>query len=636
MRKFVLTVIIIITTCLTAIAQDFKTHKVKPGETIEDIAKLYLVTPYDIYALNPDAKNKLEINSVLIIPDSRVKNDPIISETKEVIGYKTHKVKRKETLYSISKLYNIEIVEIKKHNTNLYSETLQKGDKIKIPRYKTIVSQVTLSNTLKTYTVQPKEGKWRVAYKFGITVPELEALNPNIKEVLQPGDELNVPNISNNEEKIVEETYNYYTVQKSEGFMALNRKLGVSKEELENLNPELVDGGLKLGMVIKVPKDIVTTGEVIDVANTDLSNTIKNKSTKQLALLMPYRLNKIDIDSVADTKKAMKTDSRLSLSLDFHSGVLMALDSAKHLGISTNLKVIDTRDQASEITNILNRNDFSNYDAVIGPLMPANFERVASELKRDHVPVISPFASPQNLYDNVYQSVPSNELLEKAIINFVKADPNQSHVVIISDHKNRAISNKLKAEFPVARQFFSQKKKDGGDAYYLLASTLEDVFREGTNIVFLQTSNEGFASNVTSMLNGLQTEEIKIVLMTTDKNKAFEGKEISNIHLSNLNFHYPSVNKTFDATQPNNFIKNYKKEYGIEPNKYAIRGFDLTLDLLLRLASEDTLYEASNNDLETEYVENKFRYSKQLFGGYTNESVYVVMFKDLTIVEAQH
>ena len=636
MRKFVLTAIVILTTGLTAFAQDFKTHKVKPGETIEEIAKLYLVTPYDIYALNPDAKNKLEINSVLIIPDSRVKNEPLISETKEVIGYKTHKVKRKETLYSISKLYHIEIDEIKKHNTNLYSETLQKGDKIKIPRYKTIVSQVTLNNTLKTYTVLPKEGKWRVAYKFGITVPELEALNPNMKEVLQPGDKLNVPNISNNEEKTIEETYNYYTVQKSEGYMALNRKLGVSKEELEDLNPELVDGGLKLGMVIKVPKDIITTGEVIDIENTDLSNTIKNKSTKRLALLMPYRLNKIDIDSVSDTKKAIKTDSRLSLSLDFHTGVLMALDSAKHLGISTNLKVIDTRDQASEITNILNRNDFSNYDAVIGPLMPANFERIASELKKDHVPVISPFATPQNLYDNVFQSVPSNELLEKAIINFAKADPNQSHVVIISDHKNKAISNKLKAEFPVARQFFSQKKKDGSDAYYLLATTLQDAFREGTNIVFLQTSNEGFASNVTSMLNGLQTEEIKIVLMTTDKNKAFEGKEISNIHLSNLNFHYPSVNKTFNATQPNNFIKNYKKEYGIEPNKYAIRGFDLTLDLFLRLASEDTLYEASNSDLETEYVENKFRYSKQLFGGYTNESVYVVMFKDLTIVEAQH
>ena len=68
-----------------------------------------------------------------------------------------------------------------------------------------------------------------MAYKFGITVPELEALNPNMNEVLQPGDELNVPNISNNEEKAVEETYNYYTVLKSEGYMALNRKLGVIK-----------------------------------------------------------------------------------------------------------------------------------------------------------------------------------------------------------------------------------------------------------------------------------------------------------------------------------------------------------------------------------------------------------------------
>ena len=49
--------------CLLAciLAQNYKTHKVKQGETIESIAKQYLVTPFDIYALNPDAKNNLEV-----------------------------------------------------------------------------------------------------------------------------------------------------------------------------------------------------------------------------------------------------------------------------------------------------------------------------------------------------------------------------------------------------------------------------------------------------------------------------------------------------------------------------------------------------------------------------------------------
>src|SRR5690606_32781561 len=104
----------------------------------------------------------------------------------------------------------------------------------------------------------------------------------------------------------------------------------------------------------------------------------------------PFRLSRVDTDSVQEAKDMIKSDRRLSVSLDFHSGVLMAIDSAKRLGISTKLKVFDTEDQPAEITKILNGNDFSNYDAVIGPLMENNFDRVARALEKDGVPVISP------------------------------------------------------------------------------------------------------------------------------------------------------------------------------------------------------------------------------------------------------
>jgi len=340
----------------------------------------------------------------------------------------------------------------------------------------------------------------------------------------------------------------------------------------------------------------------------------------------------------------------LSLSLDFESGVLIAIDSAKRMGISTNLKVFDTENQTAKISNILSRNDFSNYDAVIGPLLPSNFERLASNLKNDHIPVVSPFTTPEHLYENVFQTIPTDELLEQTIIDYVKADPSEKNIIIIADEKHRANSNHLKSEFPTARQIFSKKSKEGKDLYYVILDEIMGNFKTGLNVVFLETNHSGFVSNVTSMLNGLNgrdrsqpIEGVKvepivsdIVLYTTNKSSAFDDdSNVSNIHLSNLKFHYPSPNRVFDVTQPNAFVAKYKSIYGVEPSKYATRGFDLTLDILLRLASSDDLYSASQSDIETEYVENKFRYSKKFFGGYYNEAVYVVKYDDMSIVEAK-
>jgi LysM repeat protein len=501
---------------------------------------------------------------------------------------------------------------------------------------------VTVNNTLKTYTVQPREGKWRVAYKFGMTLPELEALNPNMNEVLQPGDQLVVPNIANDDEQLVDDRYNYYTVLKSEGFMALNRKLGVTQQELEDLNPGLKESWLKLGMILRVPENALTDVITEDIENTNLSSVLKNFNTKNVALMLPFRLNRIDVDSIAEAKEAIKNDGYLSLSLDFESGVLMALDSAKRLGISTNLKVFDTENQLAQVNAILNRNDFSNYDVVIGPLFPPNLERVALKLKSDNIPVISPFTIPEHLYDNVFQTIPSEELMEQTIINFVKANPLPKNIIIIADDKNRDKSNRLKAEFPTAKQIFSKKGKEGNDLYYVALDQIKGNFRSGLNFVFLETKNSGFVSNVTSMLNGLNGQKsenekpMDIVLYTTNKSSAFEDEaNVSNMHLSNLKFHYPSPNRAFDVSNPSGFVKKYESIYGVVPSKYATRGFDLTLDILLRLASDDDLYLASKSDVETEYVENKFRYSKKLFGGYYNEAVYVVQYDDMTIVEAK-
>lgn len=632
--KKLLTVLVIVLS-LNLSAQNYIEHKIKEGETIESIAKKYLVTPFDIYALNPDAKTKFQANTVLIIPNSKIKNEPLNEETKELIGYKTHKVKRKETLYGLSKKYGVSEEEIKKANRFLYSENLKKGDKIRIPKFKTFVSKVSLKNTVKKYTVLPKEGKWRIAYKFGITVEELEALNPEMKPILQPGDELNVPNIEDKDEKPIDAAYDYYEVLPKEGFYRLKIKTGLTQEQLEALNPELKENGLKAGMVLKVPASTDTVSSLLDVETTKLESKINNFKVKKIALMLPYRLHRIDVDSVEEAKEEIKTNKLLSLVLDFHVGVKMALDSAKQLGISTNLKVFDTEYQPSTISQILADNDFSDYDAVIGPIQEKNFDRVANSLRGDRVPVIAALNKPKEVYANVFQSIPEDKLLQKAMIDFIKTDSLKSRVVVIADQSHRTVSEMLKKEFPSASQIYSQKdKKTGKDAHFIYPVQLENVFRPGKTIVFLETDNDAFASSAISLLNSKVTNTTEIILVTLDKNRAFDGKDVDNNNLSNLKFHYPSVRKDYDESMSNSFVKAYKEEFGVYPSKYAARGFDVTLDILLRLASEDNLYEASNEVFETKYIENKFRYTKSLYGGYINEAVYIIKYDNLRIVEA--
>lgn len=647
MKKIFLFILITLSCVLLTQAQKFKTHTISAGETVESIAKKYSVTPFDIYALNPDAKKSLKPNGVLIIPDPKLINLDQ-DDSKELLGYDTHKVKRKETLYSISKEYNISTDEIKKHNKHLYSENLRKGEKIRIPKFKTFATKVTPENTLKTYTVLPKEGKWRVAQKFGITVDELEVLNPNMSEVLQPGELIYVPNISKSNEQPIVDGFSSYTVLPKEGYYRLKMKLGLTQGELEELNPELRVSGLQVGMNIRVPSAVLEmTGEeatvpkenvVISdpVQNTDLTETVRNKKTKQLAIMLPFQLNRVSIDSVNKSKDFIQSNKLMSVALEFHSGVLMAIDSAKQLGISSNVKVFDTENKLSQISNILESNKLSGYDAVIGPFLAPNFDRVAKELQRSHTAIFSPLTIPTNLYDNVFQTIPSEDVLFQKVTRFVQSDGLTRQVIIISDDKNRAKSNQLKSIFTGAAQVNTTRTEAGKDAYFINGSHVTAHLKPGRNYVFLETANAGLVMNVTNFLNNVTNKDREVILITTNKTDAFEYEHVSNTYLAKLQFHYPSVNRTLNLDQPIKFVKNYRVLYGQTPSKYAVRGFDMTLDILLRLASEEDLFKSSEGSIETEYVENKFRYTKRASDGYVNEAVYVLKYTtDLTIEESK-
>lgn len=640
MNRFLLVLVLILAFGFTSVnAQNFSTHQVKKGETIEAIAKRYYVKPSEIYALNPDAKKELKPNTVLIIPLSKAKK-PEMVVVKELQGFKKHKTRRKETLYSLAKKYNVAEEDIKKYNKFLYADPLRKGDKLQIPVFK--ITEEIAEEPTKTYVVQPKEGKWRIAYKFGISVKELEELNPELGAVLKDGQEIIVPNIEDDEEREVDEKYSYYKVLPKEGFYRLKLKLGLEQAELEALNPGLAESGLKVGMILKIPFSEALS---IEESNTiNLADSIVDFNSKHIAIMLPFRLNRVDFNSNSEAKRSIVKDRYLDTSLDFYSGVLLAIDSLKTLGVSLKVDVYDTKNEVGEVSKIIDDNDFETVDAVIGPLTTNTFEKAASKLRTYNVPVVSPIGLNLKLYDNVFQSRPPNDKLKSTLVNYIKADTLANNIIVVSDSKHTQISNEIKRDFNHAKQIHSRKnKKSGDDEFFVTKEDIEGALKPGKNIVFLETKNEGFVSNVTSILASLikaedkstKTEAVEITLVTTNINKAFTGESVSNEHLSKVQFLYAATSKSYSETDNNPFVKRYEKLYNTTPNSAAVKGFDLTMDVVLRIVTSEDLYMSVNHAPLTEYVENKFAYKKKLFGGYYNDTVYLVNYQDLAIVEVK-
>jgi len=584
----------------------------------------------------------------ILITTSYAQEENEIDESK--IEFVKHKVKRKETLFSISEKYNLRVEDLKKFNKHLYSNKLKKKEILRIPvglyaQENSITSKKedtkTKADSTKTHVVVPKETKFGIARRYGITVAELEKMNEGMGENLQIGAEIIVPNeVKVQDTAIEDENFQYYEVQPKEGFFRLKVKLGLTQEEIIALNPYAKDG-LKDGMILKIPRD-KTSLHSKDFEAVNLENYIVNTKKKKLAIMLPFRLDRIDIDSLNVNKELLKTDATLRVAIDFYSGVLMAAEFAKDKGISTHLDVYDTEGSASKVTSIIDTNNFSQVDAVIGPLLSKNIERAASKLKERQIPVISPLSKLKiKESSNLYQTLPPTELMQKAMLDYIVKNAGDRNIVVISGNKWTKEKGAIITALPQAKTISPKE----GNFFKLNEITKQtDTIRE--NWMILVSDNPILVSNVVGLLNGLPEDILddefkkigsyKIRLFTLDKNKAYDYNDVSNFHLANLDFTFPSVNRHYVYDEIDPFLVSYKNKYGVFPNKYAIRGFDVTYDVLLRLASAETIYEASRSDVRTEYIENKFQYTFNQSNGYINNAFYIIKYNSelkLEVVE---
>ncbi|GLB50509.1 amino acid ABC transporter substrate-binding protein [Neptunitalea lumnitzerae] len=618
-------------------AQGYKSHKVVKGETVKSIAEKYNIEPADIYKFNPEVQNGVKENVILIIPLKQTETpsnvNPLDGATE--VSFKEHKVRRKETLFSLSQEYNVSVDDLKKYNNELYSRELKKGEVLQIPVYKKSIVQQTLEEQpvvnehgqkLEKYIVQKSEGLYRIAVNHSVSVEAIQKLNPNMKaDALKEGDTILIPT-QEPKENLADE-FDFYTVQQGEGFFRIKENTGYTQEIIEKLNPEVALNGLKPGMILKLPKKVAAQPfhPVLGVPYTNLLDSIRAKEVK-LALVLPFKTQGMSIDSVPYMVNELKTNKLLNVSLDFYSGVLKAVDSLEEQGLTVHLKVLDSQGDETVVQQLVREGAFDDVQAVIGPLYNAAFNRLANELYVKGIPLFSPLSN-KNLkqFANVFSTVPTDEDLSRSLLSYVKAHELDYNIIVFADDEHVASQNRIKEVFPDAKIINKDVITVNGMKAVLSLTK--------KNLVFVETNNIPLLTNVTNILNTLVSDEVSIQLTTTVKTDAFNADSVKNEYLNNLNFLYATVDKSSSLNL--SFAKNYHEEYGKFPDRLVVRGFDIAMDVALRVAYTATLTNEVTPILgETVYIENKFYYLSSPQGYFANNAVYVVMYKDMEIIEA--
>lgn len=659
MKKLFVFFLVVFASVSIASAQQFKTHAVQKGETLESIAAKYGVSTTEIIRYNPEVKRGVRPNTILIIrlkvdtttPKKETKT-PQEGESKKVtsgtknnqenpsklkitqqVTFNWHKVKRKETLYRISKKYDVSIDDIKKYNKELYGRELKKGEYIRIPVFPeppvVELGADSIPVGLEKYIVKPKEGKWRIAYEHGITITELEKINPGLEEFLKEGQELWVPKKAEAQKtKVNDSLYSYYTVKPKEGFFRLKVKLGMSQSRLEALNPGLDTTGLKANMVLRIDRDNMedfNLKEGLLVEKFSLLDSIDTQNVPNVTLILPFKLRTLQVISNDQIKEKLKKDKILDYTIDFYSGALMAMDSVKALGISANIRVLDSEADEEVVERLFYTNDFGETDAVIGPLLPKTFNVVSEKLKESGIPVFSLVGSSDfKQGDNVFLSYPNREAMYRKMTQYIDKHKDTVNLIVISDKKNEDIKERLKIRFQKIKTLEPHK-----DKFIRIEDINPLLAKDKVNWVLVETQDVSLIANITSVLNSALTEEYRMRMLTTGSNTPFEDVNISNAYLSNLNFYFPSVNQ--NVTSGSSFVSSYQKQFGTLPSKFAIRGYDIMLDVLLKLAYRKNMFEVSQRVGETTYVENKFNYERNWSGTYANTSVYILYYEGLEV-----
>ena len=177
-----------------------------------------------------------------------------------------------------------------------------------------------------------------------------------------------------------------HEVERKETLFSISQKYKVNINDILELNPKLRESRLKRKSKILIPvlesikesilvkKDSLIKDDNLSRLDSIFVKKRKKDSQLNLSVLLPFRSNTVNYDSIKEVESLFEDRNLYTITLDFYSGILYAIEDLKKLNISVNLNVFDTENSLNKLNDISSNDLVRNSDVIIGPLIPRNFE----------------------------------------------------------------------------------------------------------------------------------------------------------------------------------------------------------------------------------------------------------------------
>lgn len=499
--------------------------------------------------------------------------------------YFSHIVMERQTLYSISKAYNVTIEQIYEANPSVRQEGLKKNAIILIPA----------TGLKEARTSQPESVKSQPA--------------------------------RDNKAGRQEDVYIIHTVKWFEDLDSISEKYGVPVDVI------MQENGLTGRKLTRRQKLRIPTGPTETQAAPAEDNALQEKKEEQNKAAAQATASVMTGKDKVKAVLLLPFDSREEKphtgSIDFYCGSLLALKHLGEKGTDIDLTVYDTSHGAIPFTEIL----LLNSDIVIGPIAAGDLSSTIARCPSGTT-IVSPLDHRAEYladsYPNFIQAPSSSLTQYEDLAGWIKEEQagNAEKVVVIYEKGSRDVTelgvmNTILEKDGIAFSSFSYSILEGRDVLEPLKGMMTT---EAANRVLVMSESEAFVNDVVRNLNLLIFEDYEIVLYAPSKIRSFETIEVDNLHNARL---HTSLSYYVDYGNPavKDFVKQYRALYNTEPTPYAFQGYDITVYFMEMCSEYGEEWESNLEGHPACLLQTDFDFSRAGEGkGFTNSGMRRIVY----------
>ncbi len=541
----------------------------------------------------------------------------------------SHIVKERQTLYSISKAYNVSIEDIYKYNPSVKENGLKINTILIIP----IAGETTQTNTDVAVEMAAEPVVEAVAKTEEAQTPVAETADETVTETATETATETVakPEVKPEDEDIVIKRKTH-TVRWFEDLDTIAEKYGVTVEALMEIN------GLTGRKLTKRQKLIIPTEEEAAQAQAD-DNALEDGETLLDAsdttavtdtLMLPEMPSKKIVDlSLMLPFNASSAKGSSSNNIDFYSGVLLAIYEMSQNGVSISLDTYDIAD--GKIKTDLD--SLKNENVVIGPVSTGDLTRLFNTAPEDKM-VVSPLdqRAEKLVYEhsNMIQAPTPYSVIYTDLMAWMKEDLQEGDRAIVVTEKGARATEAVQAMMAavdsskIEYKALSYSILEGRDIPESLAWLMTED-ETASNRVFIASESEAFVNDVVRNLNVMIHKKYKVVLYAPGRIRNFETIEVDNFHNSNLHVSL-GYYIDYDDAKVKEFLLKYRALYNSEPTQFSFQGYDLAKYFIGLCSKYGESWTQKLESSDSKMLQSIFRFRKTEAGGYINTGVHRLVY----------